>query len=87
MAIGAANDIYHHNYERILVVNLNTNFDFAFIDRGTIIPKPSDVLPSTNSRSNIDFSTRGLMNIYKKLPQQELNLFDDHTLAERAFQR
>lgn len=85
LAIGEANDIYHHDYERILVVNSNTNFDFAFIDRGQLVSKPSDVLPTKISRTNNDLSTRGLMNIYKKLRQEETKLLDDHTLAERAF--
>ena len=84
LGLGEAINLYHQNYERILVLTLSANFDFVFMDRGKIIPKPSDILFETNSSSDESFSTRGLMNIYKKLLQNETKLSNGYSLVQLA---
>ncbi|CAF1181154.1 unnamed protein product [Rotaria sordida] len=79
-ALGEANTDYNQDYERILALTLSTSFGSAFIDRGEIIRNREDV-PSDGILSNCPydqhsiaddwFSTRGLINIYKKLLRNE----------------
>ena len=78
-AVGEATSIYNKDYERILALTLGTGFGSTFIDRGEIISNRSDV-PSggvlwncpydDNSIADDWFSTRGLVNIYKKILQE-----------------
>ncbi|UJR16266.1 hypothetical protein I4U23_003173 [Adineta vaga] len=73
---------YEHNqiYERILALTLSTSFGSAFIDRGELITHREDV-PLNGALWNCPydqhsladdwFSTRGLIEIYKKLLRSE----------------
>ncbi|CAF2751125.1 unnamed protein product [Rotaria sp. Silwood2] len=80
-ALGEANNDFHQGYERILALILSTSFDSAFIDRGETITNREDV-PLDGMLSNCPydqhstaddwFSTRGLINIHKKLLRNEL---------------
>jgi predicted NBD/HSP70 family sugar kinase len=79
-ALGEINNDHNKNYQRILALTLGTNFGSAFIDQGEIITNREDVPPDgtlwncpydQNSIADDWFSTRGLINIYKKLLRHE----------------
>ncbi|CAF4112793.1 unnamed protein product [Rotaria socialis] len=85
-AVGEATSIQHKAYQRILALTLGTGFGSTFIDQYEIIKNRCDVPPGGmlwnypyDDKSIADdwFSTRGLINIYNTILQQES--LDNHS--------
>lgn len=92
-AVSEAYDLRNRHYERILVLTLGNNFGSTFIDGGEILSNRHDIptngilancLYDKNSIANDCFSTRGLINIYQKNFQGQLNISNGYSLVQRA---